>query len=81
MKVTVQLFAMARMTAGRDTVEIEVAPPVTVAQLRATLGRDYPGLTDILARSMIAIDERYAGEDDLIPAGAEVACLPPVSGG
>jgi molybdopterin converting factor small subunit len=30
---------------------------------------------------LIAVNEEYAGDDELIPAGAQIAVIPPVSGG
>jgi molybdopterin converting factor small subunit len=43
--------------------------------------RAYPELAPILRRAMIAVNTDYAGDDTVIPASAEVACIPPVSGG
>jgi molybdopterin converting factor small subunit len=30
---------------------------------------------------LVAVNREYAGDDQIIPAGAEVALFPPVSGG
>ena len=35
----------------------------------------------VMARSAVAIDDAYATDDAVVPAGAAVAIIPPVSGG
>ena len=46
-----------------------------------SLAERYPPAAELLARSAIAIDAEYATPDQPIPSQAEVACIPPVSGG
>lgn len=53
----------------------------TVADLRRALVTLRPGLEPLLARSAVAVDGNYAGDVAVIRAGADVAVLPPVSGG
>lgn len=52
-----------------------------MGQLRRELGSQVPGLSGLLDRMMFALGTRYAGDETLIPPGADVACIPPVSGG
>lgn len=77
----VKLFAVARQIAGGDSIHVELADGATVRDLRAAMERAYPELAPILRRAMIAVNTDYAGDDTVIPASAEVACIPPVSGG
>jgi len=81
MNVQVKLFAVARELAGRDVVEVSLDEPATVGQLRDALARQIPALAPVLPRVMVAVNEEYAGDRDPVPAGATVACIPPVSGG
>jgi molybdopterin converting factor subunit 1 len=81
MMVRVRLFARARDLAGADVVSVEVPEGAAVAELRRRLGEACPTLEPLLARSAVAVDEEFAGDGAVIPAGAEVALLPPVSGG
>ena len=81
MQVEVKLFAGARQIAGGDSIRVELADGATVRDLRAAVERAYPDLAPIMRRAMIAVDADYAGDDTVIPATAEVACIPPVSGG
>ena len=81
MKVRVRLFAVAKQVAGRDSVELDLPEGATIAQLREQLGLRVPPLSGIVAQMMFAVDVQYANDQTRIPPGADVACIPPVSGG
>ena len=81
MKVSVQLFAVARQLAGRDVVELELADHATVADLRQALSREVPPLAESLPRMLFAVNQEYAPDTLRVPPHAEIACIPPVSGG
>jgi molybdopterin converting factor subunit 1 len=81
MKVRVRLFARARDLVGADAVEVELANEPTVGSLRRQLGRQHPQLLPLLERSAVAVNEEFASEDVVLQPEAEVALLPPVSGG
>jgi molybdopterin converting factor small subunit len=53
----------------------------TVADLRAAVALACPAVVPLLVRSAIAVDGRYAPDAALVAAGADVAVIPPVSGG
>ena len=80
MPVVVLYFAGARDAAGtaRETLP---AVPATVGALRRALAEAHPTLAPILARSRIAVDQDFATDDAPLRDGAEVAVVPPVSGG
>jgi molybdopterin converting factor subunit 1 len=80
-RVTVRLFALARQRAGRPEVTVEVAEPATVGGLKQALADAFPGLAPLMPNLMIAVANEYAGDDTPIAPGAEVAAIPPVSGG
>jgi molybdopterin converting factor subunit 1 len=81
MKVNVRLFARARDLAGTDVVAVEVPEGARVGDLRRTLAALHPRLTTLLERSALAVDDEFAEDSATLPAHAEVALLPPVSGG
>lgn len=81
MKVAVKLFAAARELAGRGEVEIELPSGATVEDLRAALCAAAPTLAALAERSMIAVNEEYAGDATLLNEGDVAALIPPVSGG
>ena len=81
MKIKVLLFARLRDLAGVESVELEVAPGSTVGQLWHQLQTSHPSLATFSPPPLAAVNQEYAGpETSLFPA-AEVAFLPPVSGG
>jgi molybdopterin converting factor small subunit len=81
MRVRVHLFAVARQRAGRSVVEVEVPGGSTVADLKAALGDQVPDLAPILPAARFAVEAEYADDATPIPPGADVALIPPVSGG
>ena len=81
MKVRVRLFAVAKQVAGRESVEIDLPEGASIAQLRDQLGARVPPLAGIVGQMMFAVDVQYANDQTPIPPGADVACIPPVSGG
>jgi molybdopterin converting factor subunit 1 len=80
-RIRVRLFAVAKQVAGRDAVELDLPEEATVADLRRQLGNQIPQLSGLMAQVMFAIDMQYARDDARIPPDADVACIPPVSGG
>lgn len=81
MKVSVKLFAVARQRAGASTVEVEVPSMTNAGELRAALAEQFPPLKDILPHSRLAVANEYAADNVAICATAEIALIPPVSGG
>jgi len=81
MELKVLLFAQARQVANADNVIVTVEGGATVADLKDALATAYPDLKDLLSRSSIAVDQKYAVEKDVIEEDSEVAMIPPVSGG
>jgi len=79
--VTVRLFARARDLAGANFVSVDIADRASVADLRQALVHRVPALEGFLARCAVAVNEEFADDDQALPATAEVALLPPVSGG
>src|SRR5262245_53020040 len=80
-RVSVQLFGGARQRAGRARIELDLPESARVSDLRAALAAQEPALAPLLASVRIAVDSEYAEEDRVIPEGAELAVIPPVSGG
>lgn len=77
----VRLFARARELAGADALEVSLPPGATVRDLRQRLAEECPTLAGLLERSAVAVNDEFADDELTLPRGAEVALLPPVSGG
>jgi len=81
MAVRVRMFAALRDAAGTGDAEV---PPGTLPALLALLRERYgQGFADVLARCSVLLDGRVVTPDASIEVvdGAELALLPPVSGG
>lgn len=81
MVVTVMLFAAARDLTGRGRVDLELPTGATVADARQGLSRQYPVAATLFDRSALAVNRDFALDTDVIPSDAELAVIPPVSGG
>lgn len=81
MTITLLFFARARDLAGSDRVSFPLTDGARVADLRARLVEQYPALQPLADKLLVAVNAEYADDGTPIPAGAEVAVFPPVSGG
>ena len=81
MKIRVLAFASAASAVGGSQIEIDLPDGADLEKLREILTGDYPGLAPIWDRLAVAIDGDLVGCAALLHDGAEVALLPPVSGG
>ena len=77
----VELFAMAKDLAGCPHVEVSVPASMDAAHLKQLIAEQHPSLEPILPSCRLAIDDRYATEDQIIDANSSVSLIPPVSGG
>jgi molybdopterin synthase catalytic subunit len=78
--LTVLYFAVAREASGRES-ESLASWPATVGELRGALAARHPALARVLPRCRLAVNQEFAQDGDPVPDGAEVAVIPPVSGG
>ncbi|MDX8044745.1 molybdopterin converting factor subunit 1 [Gracilibacillus sp. S3-1-1] len=76
--IDVLLFAQLQEEAGTDKLQID-KQSITVKEIKRELQEEYH--LSQLKESMVAVNEAYALEDDLIQTGDTVAIIPPVSGG
>jgi molybdopterin synthase sulfur carrier subunit len=76
--IKILLFAELQEEAGVSEIETSKTG-ITVSELKDWLTTEYK-LT-ALANTMIAINESYANETDLLKDGDTIAFIPPVSGG
>jgi molybdopterin converting factor subunit 1 len=80
-RVSVRLFARARDLAGADFVILDLPERATVSHLRRALAERVPPLEGLLSRCAVAVNEEFADDHVPVSRDAEVALLPPVSGG
>ncbi len=80
-QIQVRLFARARELAESDLISVALTEGATVVDLRRAMAEQYPQLQPVSSQLLIAVDNAYAGEDQVLNQQQEVACFPPVSGG
>ena len=80
-RVAVLLFAQARERAGAGRLELELPAGSRVDTAIAELQRLHPALEPLWPHLAVAVDGRLTRRDAPLAAGAELALLPPVSGG
>lgn len=76
--ITVLLFAHLQEEANRSKLQIDIEN-VSVTKLKEQVAKDYN--ISLSPHMMVAINEQYANDDDIIQDGDVVAFIPPVSGG
>jgi molybdopterin converting factor small subunit len=81
MKIRLRLFAILRERSGISETEIELADGATVGIALEEAGRRIAGIKDLLPRTAAAVNLTYAGKEDRLRDGDELALIPPVSGG
>ncbi len=79
----VRVFGGLTEQVGGPHIEVDLPDDgsATVEDLRLAVASAYPHLAPLLQRVSVAVDLAVARGPDPIPAGAEVALLPPVAGG
>ena len=81
MHVTILLFAQARERAGAANLTLSLPEGSRVADAVAAIRRAHPALDPLWPHLAVALDGRLTGGDAPLADGAELALLPPVSGG
>lgn len=81
MRLRLLAFATAGDALGASETSLELPDGSTVGDLRAALGRSHPAMAPLWPRLAVAVDGALVGDDAPLRDGAEVALLPPVSGG
>lgn len=81
MKLRVKLFAVARQRVGNEAIDVELPEPASIRNLRSAIAEQFPPLADLLAHVRFAVNSDYASDATIIPVHAEIALIPPVSGG
>jgi len=79
--VTVLFFAQARERAGRASASLELPEGSRIADARAAIARAHPALEPLWPHLALAVNGVLARDEMPLGPGAELALLPPVSGG
>jgi molybdopterin converting factor subunit 1 len=80
MRLSLALFAMLKDEIG-PVFEIEVPDAADVATLKRSLSPAHPAFARLSGRLLVAVNESYAADSDVLAEGDAVAILPPIAGG
>lgn len=80
-KIRLLAFASAADALGSSELELEMPEASRIADLKSRLDREHPAIGPLWGRLAVALDGRIASLEEPLHDGAEVALLPPVSGG
>jgi molybdopterin converting factor subunit 1 len=81
MRVTLLYFAAARERAGTSRETLELPEGATAGQAKARALEAHPALQPLAGQLRVAVDLAFAPDERALTDGAEVALIPPVSGG
>ena len=81
MKLTIKCFAVVAEVVGGSEAELELDCGSTVADLKQALVAQFPELDRLRSALLFAVNGEYAVDTCELDETAEIACIPPVSGG
>ena len=81
--ITVLFFARGRELTGVSETKTDLHDTPDTAQLIKHLLTRFPRLTEIMATTVLSLNQEYLDQDQVVPLknGDEVGVIPPVSGG
>jgi MoaE-MoaD fusion protein len=80
-KIQVLFFATLKDRSGMNRLDLEIPEGSIIFDLINILDKKNPGLAVFLEKAVVSINHQFALKQDQIPADAEIAFFPPVSGG
>lgn len=76
--ITVLFFAHLKELVGKEKITLDIAP-ISIKELKNVLANSYN--LSSLDNNLLAINEEYGSDSDIVNNGDIVAVIPPVSGG
>ena len=80
MEITLLAFGIVKDIFKSHSIKMELPEGATTADLKALLNSKHPELHQ-LTTYMIAVNNEYSPQNEVIHEGDEIAIIPPVSGG
>jgi molybdopterin synthase sulfur carrier subunit len=79
--ITVKLFAAMAEETGREELHMPWQEGLSIAGVKQWLAEQYPVLAARIPAAMIAVNQEFVTDNQVLCDGDEVALIPPVSGG
>ncbi|WKN30044.1 molybdopterin converting factor subunit 1 [Porifericola rhodea] len=80
MQLNILLFGITKEIVGQQNLKIELPEQARVGQLMEKLKEAYPRLSQ-LQSMLVAVNNEYSQQEQLLHENDEIAIIPPVSGG
>ena len=81
MQINVKFFAIVRERLGESEMTLDMPEGSTIADARTRIDEFAGPIAPLVQRSMTMLNQEYAGPEDVLSDGDEIAFIPPVSGG
>jgi MoaE-MoaD fusion protein len=79
--ITISFFATLKEKTGQTKFDLEISDLITVRELKKRLGEVFPDINQMMDHILVAVNQEFGFDEEIIPEGAEIAMFPPVSGG
>jgi molybdopterin synthase sulfur carrier subunit len=80
--IRILFFATLRDKAGMRSTEMQIPAGTTIRGLKGLLVEQFANIDwQLMEHCLASVNQDYRADEDEIPANAEVAFFPPVSGG
>jgi len=80
MKLNILAFGITKDIVGGASIDIDIPEGWSVAELKTHLSKHYPAMQE-LTSLLIAVNEEYGDDTQILKEKDEIALIPPVSGG
>ena len=80
-QVTLLFFATLRDITGQRRMTKTIPDDLLISGVKELLVDEFHGLKEIMPSVIVSLDHEFAFDTSSIPAEAEIALFPPVSGG
>lgn len=80
-RLPVRIFAGLAEIFKTDTLTVDLSLPTHASDIRKLLLTEYPQYERELSQALLAVNQTYAADNQLVDEGDEIALIPPVGGG
>lgn len=80
MRLHILLFGITKEIVGQQQLALELPQEANVGHLLRNLKESYPAL-EHLDSMLVAVNNEYSSQEQLLSESDEIAIIPPVSGG
>ncbi len=81
MNLTIRFYATLKDRIGASEITLKVSKTTSVNSLLTLLLEKYPVIEPSIKTVLVAVNQEFAGLDQILAANDEIVLFPPVSGG